>query len=126
MTTIDSATAALDEAERILTTVNTEDKPVGPWKTVAGAPLAAIILACAHANRGFGDLAMVRDIVSRPEPDEAAPGAPSWVSVARLCPNETLGAALQSAAHINTRQRNSIKETMLDAVAEASRRARAR
>lgn len=115
MIEIRDASAALLEAERLL--AGPEDVWTGPWRVCAAVPLAAILLAVANGLDGRVELAAVRDVASQPAPDSDRPEVPSWVSIARLCPDEVLARRLMMVAEYSVLQRDSIKAVMVEALA---------
>lgn len=114
---IRDASAALVEAQGLLGADGPEDVWAGLWRDWAAVPLAAILLTVANAHDGQVEFAEVRDVASRPAPDGDRPGAPSWVSIARLCPDEFLARRLIMAAECTELQRDSIKSVMVEALA---------
>lgn len=120
MTEIHDAADALEESERLLAfTRDGQDHSAGLWKSMSVAPLAAIILAVAHTKNGQVDLAAVREVASRPSVGPVNGELPDWAWAANACPNRMLAETLERTASMDARQRDSIKNVMLNATAVA-------
>jgi hypothetical protein len=118
MLEIRTATEALTTAQRLLDADARADG-ADLWNCYAVSPLAAILLATAHANAGFADLDTVRDVLASPPSEQDGPFHPGWVSVAQRCPDPLLSSALRRAAGLKPRQRDSVGISALAALARS-------
>lgn len=112
MTEIRSVEAALMEAERMLLSVTSGER----WKSSAIYPLAAILLAVAHTNGGHAELAAVYGVASRPVAGSNDSGIPDWRWATQVCPSDQLAEPLRRLSFMAARQRDSIKNVILEAI----------
>lgn len=112
MTEIGSTEAALLEAERMLLSVASGEL----WRFSAIYPFAAMLLAVAHTNGGRAELAAVYGVASRPIAGSSDSGVPDWRWAAQVCPSEQLAESLRRLSFMDSRQRDSIKKAILEAL----------
>lgn len=113
---IHSASEALTEADRLLA-ASPGDADL--WRSYTTSPLAAVLLATAHANAGFAHLTAAPELLVGTSSELHDDLGSSLVSVADPCPNRLLSDALRNAAGLSPRQRDSVLITALDALSLA-------
>lgn len=88
----------------------------GIWRTMATIPLAAILYTVSPAcPAGGGGLLKALDIAKNPEPTPEA-GDDNWISAADRCAHTYLADRLRVSATFTERQRNSVRDIILDAL----------
>ncbi|SKO15742.1 hypothetical protein [Mycobacteroides abscessus] len=93
-----------------------QETVTGLWRSVTAIPLAAILYAVSSAcPAGGGGLHKALLIASQPEPGPEG-AQDNWLSTADLCAPTYLADRLRAAATMPQRQRNSIREGILDAL----------
>lgn len=120
--TVDSASAALDVAAKILRLGKHgmgKPAPATVWESMAEGPLAALLYAAGPRGVGAG-LAWARAAVRNLDPDDSA--IPGWGRAAQICAREhtVLGWNLMSVIQLDPRERDSIALTIAAALDEFS------
>lgn len=114
---IDSPSAALDVAEKLLAYPPRQDISEELWATRAVSPLSAVLFAAA-ANGGMGGIGWACRAVINVDTD---PDVPGWGQAADICRRSCgaaarLGDDLQQMMTWEPRQRSSISAVMSDAL----------
>lgn len=94
---------------------NGQDEEIsGIWRTVAAVPLAAILYTVSPVcAAGGGGLPRALRVASKPDHDG---GHDNWISTADLCAHTYLADRLRTAATLTGRQRNCMRDIILDAL----------
>ncbi|MGL5445547.1 MAG: hypothetical protein ACRDDJ_24190, partial [[Mycobacterium] stephanolepidis] len=88
----------------------------GIWRTMATIPLAAILYSVSPAcPAGGGGLPKALRIANQPEPGPEGT-QDNWLSTADLCAHTYLSDRLRAAATMTLRQRNCVRDVILDAL----------